>query len=321
MSGPTMAHKMHGEHPTGSYRAITTLNTLRIKPFDCSRRHLSHRSTFQASTFPPLTVPPKQRRPQPSPSLMPIAALPSNSAEYTPASDQTWNILDAPGLTPPRSQLPRNDPLSRLAYALHAVLAWLFPPFASAELLRRLFVTLSMLALVRIGHYIPTPGLNLNAILNPNGVPGAAGTSLSLTSLLTGSMELPGNMFILSITPYMTAYFALAIFQIIPEVRRQMNQLRDQGRQGREVINAYVNILFIVCAVTQALVESGKLVPLAAVGTLGGWFRSQATVTLLAGAVICKYAVQTVEQWGLGDGAGIVIGAGIALGKRRAVSP
>lgn len=302
-----MAPKMHVQ-PASNSRAIATLNGLRIHPLAVSQPHPRHHRTFHTSSFSPLASLPRRQL-----SSTPLAAAPDHSPQPT-SSDDTWNILDSPGLTPPRSQLPRTDPLSRLARALHAALAWIFPPLASAELLRRLAVTLCMLGLVRVGHYIPIPGLDLNLILNPNSI--ASGAHLSLTSVLTGSMELPGNMFMLSITPYMTAHFLFAVLQIVPEVRQQMSQLRDQGRAGREIINHYINIAFIICAITQAVVEASKMVPLA-VGAAGWAFKTQAALTLFASAVVCKFAVQTVEQWGLGDGPGIVIGAGIALGKLR----
>ena len=238
--------------------------------------------------------------------------------------EEEWSILDAPGLTPPRTQRPHATPLSPLLSALHSLASTLVPPLASTELIRRLSVTLCMLGLVRIGHYIPIPGL----LHLPPSLPSSASTTTtgavqSMTSSLTGSYELPGNIFVLSITPYMTAHFLLAILQLLPEVRSHIKTLRDQGRPGREVINGYVNTLFVVCAVLQAVVESGRLVAMAVVGSgaaaLALW-RVQAGVTLLAGAVICKYGVQMVDQYGLGDGTGMIIGAGIALAHAHYVT-
>jgi preprotein translocase subunit SecY len=259
-----------------------------------------------------------------SPPLRKTATSAAASADYPMDNTTTdaWNILDAPGLTPPRSELPKTDPLSRLGRLALSLVSTLIPALGSAELIRRAGVTLSMLALVRIGHYIPVPGLNLPAIMSYLALSTGGGVGgenmvpmpLSMTSLMTGSQELPGNMFLLSITPYMTAYLTISALQLVPEFRKRMNQLRDQGRQGREIINNYINSAFVLCAIVQAVVESNKLFNIAAATTSAGWlFKIQAGVTLMAGAVICKFAVQTVEKWGLGDGTGVVIGAGIAL--------
>lgn len=237
--------------------------------------------------------------------------------------DEHYDILDAPGLNPRPDQLPRTDPIHRFGRAVHRVIAFLFPSLASVELLRRISVTLFMLFLVRVGHYIPIPGLNLNQVfasVDPYVATDATETALntaatSITSLLTGSYEIPGNIYMLNITPFMTASFALAALQLLPGLRKHMNQLRDEGRAGREVINSYLNMLFINASVVQSFVESGRLLSLALpeVNRKIWLFRFETALTLLAGAAICKWAVQAIDQRGLGDGIGIVIGAGIAV--------
>jgi preprotein translocase subunit SecY len=335
-NAPCMA--TNAAHRSSAVRNAQALTTLQIKISKLPQRHKLHHSlqyrtslsTRSSSNF--LNSIHLRHRPSRfSPSIATAAS--GAQADYSVSSntDNDWNILDAPGLTPPRSELPKTDLLSRLGRFILSFLSTIIPALGSVELLRRASVTLCMLALVRLGHYIPVPGLNLPAIMNyissssggGSGFSSAAAAStsisdtaattmpLSMTSMMTGSQELPGNMFLLSITPYMTAYFLLAALQLLPEFRKKMNQLRDQGRQGREIINIYVNSAFVLCAVVQAVVESSKLVGLAA--TAGWFFKIQTGVTLMAGAVICKFAVQTVEQWGLGDGTGVIIGAGIAL--------
>jgi len=156
-----------------------------------------------------------------------------------------------------------------------------------------------MVALIRVGHYLPVPGLDA-AIAASSG-------AKSMTQALTGSLEVPGNIFMLSITPYMTASLFLAVLQVEPTFRRHLDKLRDEGRQGREQIMGYLSGIFVLTALTQAVVESGKMAT--------GLFRAQTIINLMAGAVLCKWAVQTIDQWGLGDGTGGVIGAGIALSE------
>ena len=138
----------------------------------------------------------------------------------------------------------------------------------------------------------------------------------SLSHMLTGCLEHPGNIFLLSITPLMTAYFALALLQALPDMRRHFLRLREDGRPGRERLQSYISALFLLAAVSQAWVESGRLAAAAAAAGGAAWvFRAGAGVTLMAGAVVCKHAVQSVDNGGLGDGTGMVIGAGIALSE------
>jgi len=232
------------------------------------------------------------------------------SSQSSAAEASEWNILDSPGLTPPPRQLPRTDPLARLGCALQRALAPIFPPLASTELVRRMAVTLCMLWLIRVGHYLPIPGLD--PLLTSS-----SGTALSFAHFLSGSREVPGNIYLLSITPYITAGFALAAFQLLPEARLHFKRLREEGRHGQERITGYLSVLFVLAALTQAIAESSRL---AAAGVLAGgatgWgAKAGVAVNLMAGAVLCKWAVQTVDSWGLGDGTGVVIGAGIALSE------
>jgi preprotein translocase subunit SecY len=322
----------HAAHQSCAVYNAKALGVLQIKLKNLpKRRHLHRRSLHSSknSRFLDLSLITANAHRSSSRSS-PLRAT-AGAADYSTNNSNDWNMLDAPGLTPPRSELPKTDPLSRLGRALLSVLSTFIPALGSVELLRRAAVTLSMVALVRIGHYIPVPGLNIPEIMSylASTTSTAAATTaataatatttpaammpLSMLSMLTGSQELPGNMFLLSITPYMSAYLMLSALQLVPEFRKTMNQLRDQGRHGRELINHYVNTMFVVCAVVQAIIESNALVSIAATTTAGWVFKIQTAVTLMAGAVICKFAVQTVEQWGLGDGTGVVIGAGIAL--------
>ena len=302
----------------------------------------------------------------------------------------TWDILSSPGLTPPRAkQRSGSGAIAAIGRAVWRRLSAWFPALASLELLRRLAVTFAMLWLIRLGNYIPVPGLNVPLALalagflrkgnggqaggvsaegagvlaqSPSGAALPAGAEqtdveaiASLTSKITGATELPGSVYLLSITPYMTAHFFLGFLQLLPEVRRHFKVLRDRGRSGQDTINGYVNTLFVVFALMESFWQSGRLVPLSAAawstsdatalatgpGDAGlkksplsslhsiaaaMWmavnnmdsstavFRLQTMVTLLAGAVICKYVVQTIDQFGLGDGTGIIIGASIAIG-------
>jgi len=134
----------------------------------------------------------------------------------------------------------------------------------------------------------------------------------SLTATMTGTAsEIGGNIYLLSITPYMTAGLTLAALQLIPEVRRHLDSLRDEGRSGRETINHYTSILFVLAALIQAVSNASQLSSIAVNG--GKLFQIQTAVTLMAGAVLCKYAVQNIDHYGVGDGTGVIIGASIAL--------
>jgi preprotein translocase subunit SecY len=190
------------------------------------------------------------------------------------------------------------------------VIQHMLPSWAPPELVKRISVTFLMLLLARIGHYIALPCLDLGVLAAATA--GDGSVPQSLTSSLTGTAsELGGNIYLLSITPYMTAGLTLAALQLIPEIKRHIELLREEGRSGRETINHYTNTLFVGAALVQAITNASQLS--FAARSAGKFFKIQSIVTLMAGAVLCKFAVQNIDQHGLGDGTGIVIGAGIAL--------
>jgi preprotein translocase subunit SecY len=202
------------------------------------------------------------------------------------------DILYAPGLLE-----STNTKTSQWAVRVSSVLRYI-PP----ELCRRIGVTFVMMTLARIGHYVPIPGVGMSPETSP--------TSFTASLTTSTASEVAGNIYLLSITPYMTAGLTLAALQLIPEVRRHIESLREEGRSGREAIQAYTSILFVVAALIQSISYASQL----CVNQTSVWFfKLQTTVTLMAGAVLCKYAVQCIDQHGLGDGTGVIIGSGIAL--------
>lgn len=211
-------------------------------------------------------------------------------------------ILHAPGLN---IDSPRRNSGHDAWHVLGNALKRILPEWLPLELVKRISVSLGMLCLARVGHYIRLPGLqskDLSGEMMPK----------SLTATMTGTAsEIDGNIYLLSITPYMTAGLTLAALQLIPEVRRHLDSLRDEGRSGRETINHYTSILFILAALIQAFSNASQLSSIAANG--GKLFQIQTALMLLAGAVLCKYAVQNIDHFGVGDGTGVIIGAGIAL--------
>ena len=165
-----------------------------------------------------------------------------------------------------------------------------------------------MLILTRIGHYIALP-----ATVHATDLAEASQlTSLAGSITQTAATEIPNNIYLLSITPYMTASLTLAALQLVPEIRRHIESLREEGRSGRETINGYQNILFVVSALIQSISYAFYQLALNA-AEYTFWVKVQTAMTLMAGAVLCKFAVQNIDQFGLGDGTGVIIGGGIAL--------
>ncbi|PRW57924.1 ATP-NAD kinase isoform B [Chlorella sorokiniana] len=185
----------------------------------------------------------------------------------------------------------------------------LIPP----ALLARLSITLLLVWLARLGHFIPLPGIAW-----------AQATGNSAVQMLMGRTEVIANVFVLSIAPLMSANFLLSVMQIVPFVRQHFAALREEGTRGQEVYTTYITACFFVFALWEAFTLARQWAPHlatqaaagASAATSGGGgtgFILWAVLILTAGAVICKTICQSVEQRGLGDGASLLIASGVAI--------
>ena len=138
------------------------------------------------------------------------------------------------------------------------MLSWLTNAWRVPELRRRLLFTAMILALYRLGSWIPAPGVDSEQI--ENYFDSQSGTILSLLNIFSGGALSQFALFALGIMPYVTASI---ILQLLTVVIPRLEQLQKEGEAGYAKINQYTRYLTVVLAALQAL---GLLVPLRAPG-------------------------------------------------------
>src|SRR5256885_17016354 len=106
------------------------------------------------------------------------------------------------------------------------------------ELRRRLLFTAVILALYRLGSFIPAPGVDSSAISDYFNHQG--GTVLGLLNLFSGSALSRFSVFALGIMPYITASI---ILQLMAVVIPTLAQLQKEGEAGYAEINQYTRYL------------------------------------------------------------------------------
>ena len=104
------------------------------------------------------------------------------------------------------------------------MLSWLANAWRVPELRRRVLFTAMVLALYRLGSFIPAPGVNSDQIKNYFG--GQGGTVLGLLNLFSGNALSRFSIFALGIMPYITASI---IIQILGVVIPKLEQWQNQG--------------------------------------------------------------------------------------------
>src|SRR5918912_4000855 len=127
------------------------------------------------------------------------------------------------------------------------MLSWLANAWRVPELRRRVMFTALILALYRLGSWMPAPGVNSDQIKGYFN--GQGGTILNLLSVFSGGALSRFAIFALGIMPYVTASI---ILQLLTVVVPKLEQLQKEGDAGYAKINQYTRYLTIALAAAQS---------------------------------------------------------------------
>ncbi len=189
------------------------------------------------------------------------------------------------------------------------------------ELRRRLFFTLGMLAVYRIGVAIPTPGIDGEALATF--FEQAASSVFGLVNLFSGGALERFSIFALGIMPYISASI---ILQLLTVVVPTLERLSKEGELGRRKITQYTRYSTVGLSLLQGFFISIGLEQIQAPGGSSvvfepGWgFRIMAMITLTAGTAFIMWLGEQITERGIGNGISLVIFAGIVASIPSAVT-
>ncbi len=191
----------------------------------------------------------------------------------------------------------------------------------SSELKRRIIITLFLLAVFRVGVFIPTPGIDAEAL--SGFFQSASGTLLDFATMFTGGALERFSVFALGIMPYISASI---ILQLLTVVVPTLEKLSKEGESGKRTITQYTRYLTIVLSVIQGMMiaiglesmsgPAGEPIVLAA-----GWsFRLMTVITLTAGTSFLMWVGEQITERGIGNGISLIIFVGIVANLPSAVN-
>src|ERR671934_919487 len=121
--------------------------------------------------------------------------------------------------------------------------------FRVADIRKKIAFTAAMLALYRIGAYIPAPGINIQAVKDIS--QNFAGSNiLGFLNLFSGGSLQRFAIFALGIMPYITASI---ILQLLTVVVPSLDKLRKEGEVGQQKITQYTRYLTVGLAFAQSI--------------------------------------------------------------------
>src|SRR5216683_7403877 len=193
--------------------------------------------------------------------------------------------------------------------------------FTVSELRNRVLFTLGLLAVYRVGHYIPTPGVNTAALAEM--ARQLANSMFGLYDMFSGGNLSKVTIFALGIMPYISASI---ILQLLTVVWPYLERLSKEGELGRRKITQYTRYGTIGLSIVQSLgialfLERGTQIAggLPLVYHPGIAFRLMTVLTLTTGTCFVMWLGEQITERGIGNGMSLLIFAGIVVGFPRGV--
>jgi preprotein translocase subunit SecY len=192
--------------------------------------------------------------------------------------------------------------------------------FSIPDLRKRVIFTFLLLAVYRLGAFIPTPGVDPVAIAEFTNQ--AKGTLLGFLNLFSGGALGRMTIFALGIMPYISASI---ILQLLTVVWPYLEKLSKEGDLGRKKITQWTRYGTVVISIVQSLGISFFLEKTSAPGGLAlvphpGWgFRFMTVLTLTTGTAFVMWLGEQITERGVGNGISLIIFAGIVVGLPRAL--
>ncbi|WP_105995508.1 preprotein translocase subunit SecY [Staphylococcus agnetis] len=180
--------------------------------------------------------------------------------------------------------------------------------FKTKEVRNKIFFTLAMLVIFKIGTYIPAPGVNPAAFDNQQGSQGVT----DLLNTFGGGALKNFSIFAMGIMPYITASIVMQLLQM--DIVPKFTEWAKQGEVGRKKLNNLTRYFTIVLAFIQSIGMSyqfnsylgGSLVQ-----TQSVWSYLLIAVVLTTGTAFLMWLGEQITQYGVGNGISIIIFAGI----------
>ncbi|MCH7812531.1 MAG: preprotein translocase subunit SecY, partial [Planctomycetes bacterium] len=183
--------------------------------------------------------------------------------------------------------------------------------FKIPELRNKVLFTLGLLAIYRIGFYVPVPGVDQSKMASQSASGGGLGDLAEYFQIFTGGNLQQSTIFGLGIMPYISASI---IFQLLVTVVPALEKLQREGESGRKKITEYTRYATVGLCLVQATIwlrylnSNGFIYP-SFRGSIPYWFMS--LLALTTGTVFLMWLGEQIDEYGIGNGISLIIMAGI----------
>jgi len=198
--------------------------------------------------------------------------------------------------------------------------------FTIPELRKKIFFTLGLLAVYRVGWQIPLPVVDqakMTAFFGQSSNEGIGQLFQQVATFSAAQFSSNITIFGLGIMPYISASI---IFQLLGSVWGPLERLQKEGESGRKKINEYTRYATVLLCIGQSWAYLGFLVQndlvkesfLVGDSLSFGW-QLVTVMTMTAGTIFLMWLGEQIDEFGIGNGISLIIMAGILAGMPGAL--
>lgn len=187
--------------------------------------------------------------------------------------------------------------------------------FKIPELRKRIFITLGLLVVFRLGSHITLPGVDANAIESwQKRVAEQLGSLWAMLNVFSGGGLQGLALFSLGIMPYITSSI---IMQLMTKVSPSLEAMVKEGPAGQRKINQYTRLLAIPICIIQAIFTINQIAGDQERGgdavfyDTGFWSLAMMVMAITAGSMFIMWLGEQITEHGVGNGASLLIMSGI----------
>ncbi len=185
----------------------------------------------------------------------------------------------------------------------------------ASDLRQRIFFTIGLLIVFRIGTYVPVPGIDGEQLKT---FMAEAGKGIGgMLNLFSGGAIGRMGIFALGIMPYISASI---IVQLLGTMYGPWMQLRKEGEQGRKKLNQYTRYGTVALAILQGYGIAMSLQGGGLAHTPGFFFVASCVITLVGGTMFLMWLGEQITARGIGNGTSLIIFVGIVSGIPAAIA-
>jgi len=173
-------------------------------------------------------------------------------------------------------------------------------------ILKRFLITISIILFIRIGSFIPIPGVNLIDLALFVEKDSA---TTNLASLFSGKGTFKIGLFTLSIVPYINASI---ITQILVKSSPFLSEIQKEGDlYSKRYINRLTRFIALIVALFQSISLGLYLRPIIFDWNIG--LLLEIVISLTTGSMIVLWLSEVITEYGLGNGPSILVLTNIFL--------